>query len=54
MPRNSDYHHAVIIDKKNDNHIWVDCIKLEIDQQYQHDTHKDIDKNQALKGHKNV
>ena len=54
VPRNNDYEHAVSIDKKNGNTKWADCIKLEIDQQHQCDTCKDIETGQAPKDYKKI
>ena len=50
MTRNNDYDHVMSVDKKNVKHLWIDSIKLEIDQQHQHNTCKDICKGQPPKG----
>lgn len=54
IPRNSDHNHAISLDCKNGNHKWEDCIKLEIDQQYQYGTCKDISTRQAPEGYKKI
>lgn len=53
-PRNSDYDHAISLDQKNGNHKWADCIKLEIDQQRQHNTCKYIGTGQAPEDQKRI
>ena len=40
--------------KKNGNHLWHYCVKLEIDQRRQHDTYKEMGKVQATKEHKKI
>ena len=42
MPRNNDYDYALSIDKRNGNNKWADAICLEIEQQHECDTHKDL------------
>ena len=46
IPRNNDYDHALSIDKKNRNNKWSEAIHLEVQQQHEYDTYKDL-------GHKN-
>ena len=54
MPRNNDYEYALSIDKHNGNNKWAEAIKLEIDQQYDCDTLKDMGKVSSSKGHKQI
>ena len=54
MPHNSDHDHAISLDQKNGDHKWADCIKLEIDQQHQCDTCKDVGTGQAPEGCKRI
>ena len=42
IPRNNDYDHALSIDKRNGNNKWSEAINLEIQQQHEHDTCKDL------------
>ena len=42
------------IDKNNGNNKWVEVIKLEIDQQRDNDTCKDVGKNSPPKGFENI
>ena len=54
IPRNNDCDRAVSMEKKNGNHKWADCVKLEIDQKHQCDGHKDMGTGQAPKDHNKI
>ena len=42
------------IDKKNGNRKWAEALKLEIDQQHEYDTYKDIGDGPAPEGYKKI
>ena len=54
IPRNNDYEHDLSIYKHNSNKQWTEAIKIEIDQQHEYDTYKNIGKSPPPKGHKKI
>ena len=42
------------IEKHNGNNKWAEAIKLEIDQQHDHDTYKDMGKGSSPEGYKQI
>ena len=44
IPRINDYDHALSIEKHDGNDKWDEYIKLEIDQQHDYETYKDMGK----------
>ena len=42
MSRNNDYERVLSIDKYNSNKKWAEAIKLDIDQQHEHDTYTNV------------
>ena len=42
LPRNNDYEHAVQLDKRNGNRLWQEATQLEMDQQKEYKTYKDL------------
>ena len=54
MILNNDYEHDLSIDKHDGNNKCFEYIKLEIDQQQNYDTFKDIGKKPPPKGRKNI
>ena len=54
VPRNNDYEHALSIDKRNGGSKWADAIRLEIEQQHEYDTCKDLGTGPAPQGCKKI
>ena len=52
IPRSNDYEHALSIDKHDGNNKWAESIKLEIDQQHDYVTYKDMGKVSSPEGWK--
>ena len=53
-PLNKDHEHNLSIDKHNCNNKWAEAIKLEMDQQCDYDTYKDLGKTSPPKGRKKI
>ena len=53
-PRNKEYENTLSIDKHNDNKKWAKAIKLEVDQQHECDTYKNVGMGTPPKDHKEI
>ena len=55
LPRNNSYEHAVQLDKRNGNKLWQEATQLEMDQQHEYKTYKDLGYNaRAPDGYKKI